>query len=132
MKLFIFPQYQQMMDHFRAVANGCATDKMRSPICRVEASQGAARLQDHTMNVLTLTGGATQIKLPEAIPGKVRQFCLRLTVTGDNVLAFTGASLESDVQGYLLPPADGETVLYTFTETFGGVLFVQRRKIIKD
>jgi len=132
MKLFIFPQYQRMMDHFRAVANGCATDKMRYPICRVEARDGAVQLQDHAMNVLTLTGGTTQIKLPEIIPGKARQFCLRLTATGDNTITFTGASLESDAEGSIAPPADGETVLYTFTETFGDILFVQRRKIIKE
>lgn len=113
MKLFIFLQYQRMMDRFRAIANGCATDKMRFPICRVAAKDGAVQLLDHTINVLALSGGETQIAAPVNIPGKARQFCLRITAMDENTISFVGAAFESDAAGSLAAPAEGETILYT-------------------
>ena len=81
------------------------------------------------MNLLALSGGETRIVLPDIIPGKARQFCLRLSATGENTITFDGASLESAAADSFVPPSDGETVLYSFTETIGDVLFVERRKV---
>ena len=129
MRLLVFPQYAKLIAHFRAVASACAAEKARWPICRVEAKDGVAHLHDHAMNVLALSGGETRIVLPDIIPGKARQFCLRLSATGENAITFDGASLESAAADAFAPPSDGETVLYTFTETLGDLLFVERRKV---
>ena len=129
MRLLVFPQYAKLIAHFRAVASACAAEKAHWPICRVEAQNGVAHLRDHAMNVLALTGGTTTIMFPDIIPGKARQFCLRLSATGENAITFDGASLESAAADAFAPPSDGETVLYTFTETIGDVLFVERRKV---
>ena len=129
MRLLVFPQYAKLIAHFRPVASACAAEKAWWPICRVEAQNGVAHLRDHAMNVLALTGGATTIILPDIIPGKARQFRLRLSATGENIISFVGAPLESADDDAFAPPLDGETVLYTFTETLGDLLFVERRKV---
>ena len=129
MKLIVFPQYAKLLSFFRAIASGCAADTARWTICRVEPRNGVAHLHDHAMNVLALTGGTTTIILPDIIPGKARQFRLRLSATGENTISFVGAPLESADDDAFAPPSDGETVLYTFTETLGDLLFVERRKV---
>ena len=129
MKLIVFPQYAKLLSFFRAIASACAADTARWTICRVEPRNGVAHLRDRSMNLLALSGGETRIVLPDIIPGKARQFCLRLSATGENTITFDGASLESAAADSFAPPSDGETVLYTFTETIGDVLFVERRKV---
>ena len=129
MRLLVFPQYAKLIAHFRAVASTCAAEKARWTICRVEPRNGVAHLRDRSMNLLALSGGETRIVLPDIIPGKARQFCLRLSATGENAISFDGASLESAAADAFAPPSDGETVLYSFTETIGDVLFVERRKV---
>ena len=129
MRMLVFPQYAKLIAHFRVVASACAADKARWPICRVEPRNGVAHLHDRAMNVLALTGGETRIVLPDIIPGRARQFRLRLSATGENTISFVGAPFESADDDAFAPPLDGETVLYTFTETLGDLLFVERRKV---
>ncbi len=93
MKLIVFPQYAKLVSFFRAIASACAADTARWTICRVEPRNGVAHLRDRSMNLLALSGGETRIVLPDIIPGKTRQFCLRLSATGENAISFDGASL---------------------------------------
>ena len=44
------------------------------------------------------------------VPGKARDFRLRVTATGKNEIAFTGAEAFEGEEGALEPPGDGETV----------------------
>ena len=129
MKLIVFPQYAKLVSFFRAIASACAADTARWTICRVEPHNGVAHLRDRSMNLLALSGGETRIVLPDIIPSKARQFRLRLSATGENTISFVGAPLESADDDAFAPPLDGETVLYTFTETLGDLLFVERRKV---
>ena len=58
------------------------------------------------------------------------QFCLRVTVEGDNTLTFTGAeAFEAAAADSLLPPSDGQTVIYRFTEIVEDRLYVERMEV---
>ena len=58
------------------------------------------------------------------------QFCLRVTAEGDNTLSFTGAeAFEAADADSLLPPSDGQTGIYRFTETIGDRLYVERKEV---
>ena len=82
------------------------------------------------MNVLAVTGGETRIVVPDIEPERARQFCLRVTAEGDNTLTFTGAeAFEAADADSLLPPSDGQTVIYRFTETIGDRLYVERKEV---
>jgi hypothetical protein len=54
---------------------------------------------------------------------------LRVTASGDNVIAFTGAEAFEGEEGALDPPGDGETVVYFFSETSSDVLLVARKAV---
>ena len=79
------------------------------------------------MNVLSVSGGETRIVVPDTEPERARQFCLRVTADGDNTLTFTDAeAFEAADADSLLPPSDGQTVFYRFTETVEDRLYVER------
>ena len=67
--------------------------------------------------------------MPDMVPGKARDFMLRVTVTGKNEIVFTGAEAFEGEEGALEPPGDGETVVYFFTETSSDVLLVARKVV---
>ena len=116
MKLVLFHQYDQLLAKIREVARCCARDAADWKICRVFASNGSVHLHDRTMNVLSVSGGETRIVVPDIDPERARQFCLRVTAAGDNTLTFTGAeTFEAAAAVSLLPPSDGQTVIYRFT-----------------
>ena len=130
MKILLFHQYDQLLAKFRAVAKGCARDAADWKICRVSASGGIVHLRNHAMNVLTITGRETRIVVPDIEPERARQFCLRVTAEGDNTITFTGAeAFEAADADALLPPADGKTVIYCFTEAVGHRLYVERKEV---
>lgn len=130
MKLVLFHQYDQLLAKFKAIASDCAKDAADWKICRVSASSGIVHLHDRTMNVLNASGGETRIVVPDIEPERARQFCLRVTAEGDNTLSFTGAeAFESVNADALLPPTDGQTVIYRFTETVGDRLYVERKVV---
>ena len=130
MKLVLFHQYDQLLAKIREVARCCARDAADWKICRVLASSGIVHLHDRTMNVLAVTGGETRIVVPDIEPERARQFCLRVTAEGDNTFTFTGAeAFEATDADSLLPPSDGQTVIYRFTETIGDRLYVERKKV---
>ena len=127
MKLVLFHQYDQLLAKIREVARCCARDAADWKICRVSASNGSVHLHDRTMNVLSVSGGETRIVVPDIEPERARQFCLRVTAEGDNTLTFTGAeTFEAAAADSLLPPSDGQTVIYRFTETVEDRLYVER------
>ena len=127
MKLVLFHQYDQLLAKIREVARCCARDAADWKICRVSASNGSVHLHDRTMNVLSVSGGETHIVVPDIEPERARQFCLRVTAEGDNTLTFTGAeAFEAADADSLLPPTDGQTVIYRFTETVEDRLYVER------
>ena len=127
MKLVLFHQYDQLLAKIREVARCCARDAADWKICRVSASNGSVHLHDRTMNVLSVSGGETRIVVPDIEPERARQFCLRVTAEGDNTLTFTGAeTFEAAAADTLLPPTDGQTVIYRFTETVEDRLYVER------
>ena len=130
MKLVLFHQYDQLLAKFKAIASDCARDAADWKICRVSASSGIVHLHDRTMNVLNASGGETRIVVPDIDPERARQFCLRVTAEGDNTLTFTGAeTFEAANADALLPPTDGQTVIYRFTETLGDRLYVERKEV---
>ena len=127
MTLVLFHQYDQLLAKIREVARCCARDAADWKICRVSASNGSVHLHDRTMNVLSVSGGETRIVVPDIEPERARQFCLRVTAEGDNTLTFTGAeAFEAADADSLLPPSDGQTVIYRFTETVEDRLYVER------
>ena len=127
MKLVLFHQYDQLLAKIREVARCCARDVADWKICRVSASSGSVHLHDRAMNVLSVSGGETRIVVPDIEPERARQFCLRVTAEGDNTLTFTGAeAFEAAAADSLLPPSDGQTVIYRFTETVEDRLYVER------
>ena len=90
---------------------------------------GRAQLVDRASNNLAVEGGTTTVVMPDMVPGKVRDFMLRVTATGENDLVFTGAEAFEGEEGSLEPPGDGETVVYFFTETSADVLLVARKVV---
>ena len=130
MKLVLFHQYDQLLAKIREVAKCCAKDAADWKICRVSASSGSVNLHDRAMNVLSVSGGESRIVVPDIEPERARQFCLRVTAEGDNTLTFTGAeAFEAADADSLLPPSDGQTVIYHFTETVGDRLYVERKVV---
>ena len=130
MKLVLFHQYDQLLAKIREVARCCARDAADWKICRVSASNGSVHLHDQTINVLSVSGGDTRIVVPDIEPERARQFCLRVTADGDNTLTFTGAeAFEAANADALLPPSDGQTVIYRFTEIVEDRLYVERMEV---
>ncbi len=130
MKLVLFHQYDQLLAKIREVARCCARDAADWKICRVSASNGSVHLHDRAMNVLSVSGGETRIVVPDIKPERARQFCLRVTAEVDNTFTFAGAeAFEAADADSLLPPSDGQTVIYSFTETVGDRLYVERMEV---
>lgn len=129
MKIIVFEQWDKLTALMRNLAVGSAEEKSQYAISRVQPSGGRAQLADRTMNVLAVDGGETEIAVPDIIPGKARDFLLRVTASGENTLKFTGAEAFEGESGALDPPADGETIVYFFTETDADVLLVARKAV---
>lgn len=129
MKIIVFEQWDKLTALMRNLAVGSAEEKSQYAISRVQPSGGRAQLADRTMNVLAVDGGEMEIAVPDIIPGKARDFLLRVTASGENTLKFTGAEAFEGESGALDPPADGETIVYFFTETDADVLLVARKAV---
>ena len=129
MKIIVFEQWDKLTALMRNLAAGSAEEKTQYAISRVRTKSGKAQLADRAMNVLAVEGGETEIAMPDIIPGKARDFLLRVTASGENTLRFTGAEAFEGESGALDPPADGETVVYFFTETAADILLVARKVV---
>ena len=129
MRIIVFEQWDRLVALLKGIASGSATERTQYAINRVEVNDGVARLADRASNNLALAGGRTTVVMPDIVPGKARDFMLRVTATGDNEGAFTGAEAFEGDAGSLEPPSDGETVVYFFTETDGDVMLVARKPV---
>ena len=129
MRIIVFDQWEKLVALLRNVAAGSATEKTQYGIVRVEAKDGRARLVDRAANNLAVDGGTTTVVMPDMVPGKARDFMLRVTASGDNEIVFSGAEAFEGEEGALEPPNDGETVVYFFTETAADVLLVARKVV---
>jgi len=129
MRIVVFEQWDRLVALLKGIAAGSATERTQYAINRVEVKDGVARLADRASNNLALAGGRTTVVMPDIVPGKARDFMLRVTATGDNEIAFTGAEAFEGDAGSLEPPGDGETVVYFFTETDGDVMLVARKPV---
>ena len=129
MRIVVFEQWDRLVALLKGIAAGSATERTQYVINRVEVKDGVARLADRASNNLALAGGRTTVVMPDIVPGKARDFMLRVTATGDNEIAFTGAEAFEGDAGSLEPPSDGETVVYFFTETDGDVMLVARKPV---
>jgi len=129
MRLLAFPQWDKLMSLFRNMARQSAADYAQRKIVRIIPKNGVAHLVNNAVNLLAIDGATTTIIMPDIVPGKARDFMLRVTATGENELVFTGAEAIEGDEGALEPPSDGETAVYFFTETAGDVMFVTRKPV---
>ena len=127
MKVIVFDQWEKLVALGRGMASDAATERTQYGIVRTVAKDGRAQLADRAVNNLAVEGGTTTVVMPDMVPGKARDFMLRVTATGENEIAFTGAEAFEGEAGALDPPGDGETVVYFFTETSADVLLVARK-----
>ena len=130
MKLCLFPQWDDLVSFMRNLARHSAADICQRNFVRIKPVDGHALLTDRAMNVLALTGEAVTLQMPDMIPGKARDFLVRVTAETESELYFTGAeAFEGDNQDVLMPPNAGETVIYFFTETAPDILHVSRKVV---
>ena len=130
MKLCLFPQWDDLVSLMRNLARHSAADICQRNFVRIKPVDGHALLTDRAMNALALTGEAVTLQMPDMIPGKARDFLVRVTAETESELYFTGAeAFEGDNQDVLMPPNAGETVIYFFTETAPDILHVTRKVV---
>ena len=129
MRIVIFDQWEKLVSLLKGMAASSATERTQYDIVRVVPKDGRAQLADRAMNNLAVEGGSTTIVMPDMVPGKAREFMLRVTASGENEIAFAGADAFEGDEGALEPPGDGETVVYFFTETASDVMLVARKAV---
>lgn len=130
MGVIVFNQWEKLLSLLRSIATASAADKSQYAIVRLMPEDGHALLTDRAMNALVLTGEAVTLQMPDMIPGKARDFLVRVTAETESDLLFSGAeAFEGDNQDVLMPPNAGETVIYFFTETAPDVFLVARRPV---
>jgi len=127
MKVTIFQQWDKLVSLLTNIAGKAATAKSSYRFNRVVPEGGRAQLADRSMNALAVEGGETVVVVPTLVPDAAREFLLRVTATGENTLSFTGADGFEGESDALDAPADGETVVYFFTETAADVFLVARK-----
>lgn len=129
MKLCLFPQWDDLVSFMRNLARHSAADYAQRKIVRIIPRNGVAYLANYAANLLAVEGGTTTIIMPDMVPGKARDFMLRVTATGENEIVFTGVEAFEGEEGALEPPGDGETVVSFFTGTDGDVMLVARKPV---
>ena len=129
MKVIVFDQWEKLVALVRGMASDAATERTQYGIVRTVAKDGRAQLTDRAVNNLAVEGGTTTVVMPDMVPGKARDFMLRVTASGENEIVFSGAEAFEGEEGALDPPGDGETVVYFFTETSSDVLLVARKAV---
>ena len=129
MRIVIFDQWEKLVSLLKGMAASSATERTQYDIVRIVPKDGRAQLADRAMNNLAVEGGATTVVMPDMVPGKAREFMLRVTASGENEIAFAGADAFEGDEGALEPPGDGETVVYFFTETASDVMLVARKAV---
>ena len=126
MRVFVFRQWEALTDLLKGIARGEAEASLPYAFRTVTPDGGVVTLENRTAGSLAVTGGATRVLLPDSVPGRARDFLLRVSATGENELRFEGGTFEGEA-GALDAPADGTSVLFVFTETAPGTFLVTRR-----
>ena len=129
MRLIAFTQWDKLTSLLRGMARQSAADYAQRKIVRIIPKNGVAHLANYAANLLAVNGGTTTVVMPDMVPGKARDFMLRVTASGENEIVFSGAGAFEGEEGALEPPGDGETVVYFFTETSSDVLLVARKAV---
>ena len=130
MSVIVFNQWDKLVAMFRRLANACATERSQYDLNRVMDDGELVTVKDRAMNTLELTDRRVTVVMPDMIPGKARDFLVRVTAETESELYFTGAeAFEGDNQDVLMPPNAGETVIYFFTETAPDILHVSRKVV---
>ena len=127
MSVIVFNQWDKLVSMFRRLANACATERSQYDLNRVMDDGELVTVKDRTMNTLELTDRTVTVAMPDMIPGKAREFLLRVKAHGECSLVFDGTAVFEGEYGSLDSPLDGETVIYFFTETDADVFLVSRR-----
>ena len=127
MKIIVFEQWEKLVSLMKGMAASSAAERTQYAISRVAPEDGRAKLADRAANNLAVEGGTTTVVMPDMVPGRARDFMLRVTASGENEIVFAGAEAFEGEPGSLDPPGDGETAVYFFTETSADVLLVARR-----
>ena len=127
MRLIAFTQWDKLTSLLRGMARQSAADYAQRNIVRIIPKNGVAHLANYAANLLAVEGGKTTVVMPDIVPGKARDFMLRVTASGENEIVFSGAEAFEGEDGSLEPPGDGETVVYFFTETAADVMLVARK-----
>lgn len=84
MKVIVFDQWDKLVSLIKGMAAGAATAKTQYGIARTVPKYGIARLVDRAANNLAVDGGTTTVVMPDMVPGKARDFMLRVTASGEN------------------------------------------------
>ena len=126
MRVFVFRQWEALTDLLKGIARGEAEASLPYAFRTVTPDGGVVTLENRTAGSLAVTGGATRVLLPDSVPGRARDFLLRVSATGENELRFEGGTFEGEA-GALDAPADGSSALLVFTETAPGTFLVTRR-----
>ena len=127
MSVIVFNQWDKLVAMFRRLANACAIERSQYDLNRVMDDGELVTVKDRAMNTLELTDRRVTVVMPDMIPGKAREFLLRVKAHGECSLAFDGTAVFEGEYGSLDSPLDGETVIYFFTETDADVFLVSRR-----
>lgn len=131
MKVILFNQWDKLSSLIKDSALLAANEKTSYEIKNLKIEDNVVSLYDRAMNNLALSGEAVTVKVPDIIPGKARDFLLRVEASLDTEIKFSGAeAFEGDHPDVLMPPAAGETIVYFFTETKADVFLVARRKVV--
>lgn len=127
MSVIVFNQWDKLVAIFLRLANACATERSQYDLNRVMDDGELVTVKDRAMNTLELTDRTVTVAMPDMIPGKAREFLLRVKAHGECSLVFDGTAVFEGEYGSLDSPLDGETVIYFFTETDADVFLVSRR-----
>ena len=127
MSVIVFNQWDKLVAMFRRLANACAIECSQYDLNRVMDDGELVTVKDRAMNTLELTDRTVTVAMPDMIPGKAREFLLRVKAHGECSLVFDGTAIFEGEYGSLDSPLDGETVIYFFTETDADVFLVSRR-----
>ena len=127
MSVIVFNQWDKLVALLRRLANACATERSQYDLNRVMDDGEIVTVKDRAMNTLELTDRRVAVVMPDMIPGKAREFLLRVKAHGECSLVFDGTAVFEGEYGSLDSPLDGETVIYFFTETDADVFLVSRR-----
>ena len=85
MRLIAVSQWDKLTSLLRGMARQSAADYAQRNIVRIIPKNGIAHLANYAANLLAVEGGKTTIVMPDMVPGKARDFMLRVTTSGEEI-----------------------------------------------